>query len=145
MTNDRPHFRDRALGRRDQREIHIEDPGDHVAVFNLAVDGGPNNAGLNVVSANTAFSACEVTGHETSHGTLKISHVNPGPNPVSDANAAAISIDLQAGTAGGTAAQGIFVKSTTGGTSGVIMHYVDPTGTDDLRLVTGRVDTASSA
>jgi len=30
------------------------------------------------------------------HGTLKISHVNPGLNPASDANAAAISIDLQA-------------------------------------------------
>ena len=66
-------------------------PGDHVAVLNLAVDGGPNNAGLNVVSANTAFSACEVSGHEAGHGTLKISHVNPGPNPASDANAAAIS------------------------------------------------------
>jgi hypothetical protein len=26
-------------------------PGDHVAVFNLAADGGTNNAGLNVVSA----------------------------------------------------------------------------------------------
>jgi hypothetical protein len=31
-------------------------PGDHVAVFNLAADGGTNNASLNVVSANTAFS-----------------------------------------------------------------------------------------
>jgi hypothetical protein len=103
-------------------------PGDHVGVFNLAADGGPNNAGLNVVSANTAFSACEVSGHETGHGTLKISHVNPGPNPASDANAAAISIDLQAGRAGGTAAQGIFLKSTTGGTSGEILHYVDSTG-----------------
>jgi hypothetical protein len=60
-------------------------PGDHVAVFNLAADGGTNNAGLNVVSANAAFSACEVSGHETGHGTLKISHVNPGPNPASDA------------------------------------------------------------
>ena len=59
-------------------------PGDHVAVFKLAADGGANNAGLNVVSANTAFSACEVSGHETGHGTLKISHVNPGPNPASD-------------------------------------------------------------
>jgi hypothetical protein len=49
-------------------------PSDHVAVFNLAADGGTNNAGLNVVSANTAFSACEVSGHETGHGTLKISH-----------------------------------------------------------------------
>jgi hypothetical protein len=56
-------------------------PGDHVVVFNLAADGGANNAGLNVVSANTAFTACEVTGHETGHGTVKISHVNPGPDP----------------------------------------------------------------
>src|SRR5262252_898188 len=101
-------------------------PGDHVAVFNLAADGGTNNAGLSVVSANTAFSACEVSGHETGHGTLKISHVNPGPAPASDANAAAISIDLQAGKAKGTAAQGIFLKSTTGGTTGEILHYVEP-------------------
>ena len=110
-------------------------PGDHVAVFNLAADGGANNAGLNVVSANTAFSACEVSGHETGHGTLKISHVNPGLSPTSDANAAAISIDLQAGKAGGTAAQGIFLKSTTGGTSGDILHYVDPTGVTIFALL----------
>jgi hypothetical protein len=69
-----------------------------------------------------------VSGHETGHGTLKISHVNPGPNPESDANDAAISIDLQAGKARGTAAQGLFLKSTTGGTSGEIIHYVDSTG-----------------
>jgi hypothetical protein len=80
---------------------------DHVAVFNLAADGGPNNAALNVVSANTAFSAAEVSGHETAHGTVKISHVNSGPVATSDANAAAISVDLRAGSAGGTAAQGI--------------------------------------
>jgi hypothetical protein len=110
-------------------------PGDHVAVFNLAADGGANNAGLNVVSANTAFSACEVSGHETGHGTLKISHVNPGPDPTSDANAAAISIDLQAGTAGGTAAQGIFLKSTTGGSSGKILNYVDPMGATIFALL----------
>lgn len=110
-------------------------PGDHVAVFNLAADGGTNNAALNVVSANTAFSACEVSGHETGHGTLKISHVNPGPSPASDANAAAISIDLQAGKAGGSAAQGIFLKSTTGGTSGAIVHYVDPTGVTIFALL----------
>ena len=102
--------------------------GDHVGVFNLAADGGTNNAALNVVSANSAFSACEVSGHETAHGTLKISHVNPGPDPSSDANAAAISIDLQAGEAAGTAAQGIFLKSTTGGSSGKILNYVDSTG-----------------
>ena len=83
---------------------------------------------MNVVSANSAFSACEVSGHESAHGTLKISHVNPAPIPASDENAAALSIDLQAGAAGGTAAQGIFLKSTTGGTSGKIVNYVDPTG-----------------
>src|SRR5689334_20609189 len=59
-------------------------PGEHVAVLNLAADGGPNSAALNVVSANTAFSAAEVSGHETAHGTLKISHVNPGPGANSD-------------------------------------------------------------
>ena len=110
-------------------------PGDHVGVFNLAADGGTNNAGLNVVSANTAFSACEVSGHETGHGTLKISHVNPGPNPSSDANAAAISVDLQAGIAGGTADQGIFLKYTTGGTSGKIVNYVDSTGVTIFALL----------
>ena len=110
-------------------------PGDHVAVFNLAANGGTNNAGLNVVSANTAFSACEVSGHETGRGTLKISHVNPGPNATSDANAAAISIDLQAGKAGGTAAQGIFLKSTTGGSSGKIVNYVDPMGVTIFALL----------
>jgi hypothetical protein len=89
-------------------------PGDHVGIFNLAASGGTNNAGLNVVSANTAFSACEVSGHETAHGTLKISHVNPGPDAASDVNAAAISIDLQAGAADGTAAQGIFLKVHNG-------------------------------
>jgi hypothetical protein len=103
-------------------------PGDHVAVLNMAGIGGSNNAGLNVVSANSAFSACEVSGHEAGHGTVKISHVNPGPSPTDDANAAAISIDLQAGNASGTAAQGIFLKSTTGGTSGKIINYVDPNG-----------------
>ena len=53
--------------------------GDHVGVFNLAADVGANNAALNIVSANAAFSACEVSGHESAHGTLKISHVNPAP------------------------------------------------------------------
>src|SRR5260370_29880075 len=110
-------------------------PGDPVGICHLAGDGGANNAGLNVVSANTAFSGCEISGHETGHGTLKISHVNPGPGPTSDANAAAISIDLQAGKAGGTAAQGIFLKSTTGGTSGEIMHYVDSSGVTIFALL----------
>jgi hypothetical protein len=110
-------------------------PRDHVGIFNLAADGGTNNAALSVLSANTAFSACEVSGHETAHGTLKISHVNPGPDATSDADAAAISIDLQAARAGGTAAQGLFLKSTTGGTSGKIVNYVDSTGVTIFALL----------
>jgi len=106
-------------------------PGDHVAVFNLARDGGTNNAALQVVSRNAAFSAVEITGHETGHGTLKISHVNPGPKPTADATAAAISIDLQdggPGGAGGTGAQGIFITSTSGRTDGKIVNYADRNG-----------------
>jgi hypothetical protein len=108
-------------------------PGDHVGVFNLATDGGTNNASLNVVSVNAAFSACEVTGRELGHGTLKISHVNPGPGPTSDANA--LSIDLQDGAFGGTAAQGIFLKSTTGGTSGKVINFVDSNGVTIFALM----------
>jgi len=110
-------------------------PGDHVAVLHLAKDGGSNNAALNVISDNTAFSAAEIGGHETAHGTLKIGHINPSPTDAqADADAAALSIDLRAnpnpvpGTAPGTAAQGIFLKSTTGGTSGKIIHYQASTG-----------------
>ena len=55
--------------------------------------------------------------------------------PLFDANAAAISIDLQAGKEEGTAAQGIFLKSTTGGTSGEIVHYVDSTGVTIFALL----------
>jgi len=77
-------------------------PSDHVAVFNLVADGGTNNAGLNVVSANTAFSACEVSGHEPVMVRSRSTTLIPARTPASDAKAAAISIDLQAGKAGGT-------------------------------------------
>jgi len=111
-------------------------PGDHVAVLNLAKDGGTNNAALNVISANTAFSAAEIGGHETGHGTLKISHINPSTTEAAaDADAAALSIDLKAGAAPGTAAQGIFLKSTSGGTTGKIIHYQDPTGVTIFALL----------
>ena len=50
-----------------------------------------------------------------------------GPAAASDGNAAAISVGLRAGNAGATSAQGIFLKST-GGTTGKIINYVDPSG-----------------
>jgi hypothetical protein len=96
-----------------------------------------NNAALNGISANTAFSAAEIGGHETGHGTLKISHVNPSTtDATADADAAALSIDLRARAAPGSAAQGIFVKSTTGGgTAGKIIHYQDATGVTIFALL----------
>src|SRR5260370_8135013 len=87
--------------------------GDHVGVFNLAANGGTNNAGLNVVSANAAFTACEVSGHESGHATPKISHVNPGPDHASDAHAAALSIDMQAAPARVPAPHVVFPKPPT--------------------------------
>lgn len=85
----------------------------HALTVLMNANGGPNNAALNAVSINTAFSCFEVTGHELTHGTIKVAHVGPGTS--ADANAAALSIDLQ-GT--NTAAQGIYITSTTGGSAG---------------------------
>jgi len=50
------------------------------------------------------------------------------PTAASDANAAALSIDLRVNGFPGTAAEGIFLKSTSGGTTGKIINYVDPDG-----------------
>jgi hypothetical protein len=66
---------------------------------------------------------------------LRFRTLIPGPGPTSDANAAAVSIDLQAGNAGSTAAQGIFLKSTTGGTAAKIINYVDSTGVTIFALL----------
>ncbi|MBO0813630.1 MAG: hypothetical protein J2P30_00525 [Actinobacteria bacterium] len=95
--------------------VYLEQDGstDHVLTLNLVGTGGATNAALNAVSANPGFSAVEVTGTETAHGTVKIAH--QGYADASDASAAAVSIDLQTtvGGATGTAAQGIFITSTT--------------------------------
>jgi hypothetical protein len=59
-------------------------------------------------------------------------------------SAAAISIDPKAGKAGGTATQGIFLKSTTtGARSGKIISYVDSTGVTIFTLLPGRIVAAS--
>lgn len=76
---------------------------------------------INATSANTANSCIFVSGVETARATVKIAHT--GDTAVAnDANAAAISIDLKSsGAAGATAAQGIFIDSTTGGSTGDIL------------------------
>lgn len=86
---------------------------DHAATIYLSGVGGTTNSALNVVSDNTGFSALQVSGTETGRGTIKIAH--KGQSAGTDSSAAAISIDLQTTVGGstGTAAQGIFITSTT--------------------------------
>lgn len=95
--------------------------GTNCAGFNYT--GSTANVGaLGATSTSTAFTAFQVTGHEFTHGTIKVSHIGDGLS--SDANAAGLSIDLKNsdGSTGTTAAQGIFITSTTGGTTGPIMQ-----------------------
>lgn len=71
---------------------------------------------LNVVSECAGASALNVSGKETGRGSIKVSHF--GGNGA-DANGSALSLDLQTTpTQTGTAARGIFITSTTGGTTG---------------------------
>lgn len=79
---------------------------------------------LNVISDNPDDSAMYLSGTETGRGTLKIAHRGaPG-----DANASGISIDLQGA---GTEAQGLFITSTDGGTTGAPLT-VRHNGKDDF-------------
>lgn len=80
---------------------------------------GSNAPAANIVSNNPSFSAMGVSGVETGHGTVKISHTGSG----NDANAAGISVDA-AGS--GTAAQ-MFYGTSTGpqGTTGDGIHLTN--------------------
>jgi hypothetical protein len=100
----------------------------HTAAFGLTNSGNANATALNVVSVNTANSAMWLTGSELSRGTLKIAHV--GDAGGLDANASAISIDLQTA---GTASQGIFMDSTNGASTGNMLE-LRSNGTTRLRL-----------
>ncbi len=80
----------------------------------------PNfSSALNITSANEGGSAMQIRGVEKALGTLKITHENPSVNKEYDKNAAALSIDIvkkKKGGGNGTAAQGIFINSSTGTT-----------------------------
>ena len=95
--------------------VYIEQDGSagHCLTLNLVGTGGTTQAALNAVSANSAFSCVEVSGTEVSRGTVKIAH--HGYSDGSDSGAAGVSIDLQTSVGGstGTAAQGVFITSTT--------------------------------
>jgi len=106
----------------------------HALTANLTGSGNSLSSAINAVSANSAASAVQVTGHESGRGSIKVAHLNPGPAANSDANASALSIDLQNGGQAGTAAQGIFIDSTTGGTTGALLN-VKNNGNQLLKVV----------
>ncbi len=90
------------------------DPTAHTATFYQAATSGTDTAAaVNATSDNSATSAMFLSGIESARGTLKVAHRNPGPGATADASASAVSIDLQDAGQGGTAAQGIFITSTT--------------------------------
>ncbi|SQF22579.1 hyaluronoglucosaminidase [Streptococcus pyogenes] len=79
----------------------------------------PNfSSALNITSANEGGSAMQIRGIERKLGTLKITHENPSVEANYDENAAALSIDIVKKQKGGkgTAAQGIYINSTSGTT-----------------------------
>ncbi|HGN9966229.1 TPA: hyaluronoglucosaminidase [Streptococcus pyogenes] len=99
----------------------------------------PNfSSALNITSANEGGSAMQIRGVEKALGTLKITHENPNVEAKYDENAAALSIDIVKKQKGGkgTAAQGIYINSTSG-TTGKLLRirnlnddkfYVKPDG-----------------
>ncbi|HGK7742067.1 TPA: hyaluronidase HylP [Streptococcus pyogenes] len=79
----------------------------------------PNfSSALNITSGNENGSAMQLRGSEKALGTLKITHENPSVEANYDENAAALSIDIVKKQKGGkgTAAQGIYINSTSGTT-----------------------------
>ena len=88
----------------------------HALTANLTGSGNAFASAANLVSSNPAASCVQVSGVETGRGSVKITHTGPGDN--TDANASAISIDLQGA---GTACQGIHIDASAGGTTGALL------------------------
>lgn len=90
----------------------------HALAVSLSGSGSATSCAASFSSTNQAHSALQVTGNETGRGSIKISHVGQGGT--SDANASALSIDVDA--TAGTAAKGIYIVSTGGsGTTGCLL------------------------
>lgn len=87
---------------------------DHAAtIYQAATSGVDVAAALNVVSDNPQSSAMYLSGTENQRGTLKVSH--HGYADASDASASALSVDL---LVAGSAARGLYIRSTDGGQTG---------------------------
>lgn len=106
----------------------------HAITAWMAATSGTGSA-LNAVSDNPKFSTVQVSGREEDTGTIKVTHAKP--EGASDAGAAALSIDL---TGEGTAAQALFINSSTPradgvpGTTGNVIVVRNTKGREDFKL-----------
>jgi Hyaluronidase protein (HylP) len=113
--------------------VFIKETGttDHAATVYLAGAGGGANSSVNIISDNTAASAVQISGIDTGTGTVKITH--RGQAGGTDANAAAVSIDLQTT---GTACKGIYIQSA-GTTTGKLINIRRDASTDIFNIFPG--------
>lgn len=113
---------------------------DHVVtIYQASTTGVDTGAALNVVSDNKETSSMYLSGTENSRGTLKVTHRNPGAGAVADANASALSVDLQYNSQGGTAARGLFMTGTDGPTTGDLVTIRNNTRDDFVVKANGSV------
>lgn len=91
---------------------------------------------VNISSDNENGSSVQIRGKEKSLGSIKVTHENPSASSASyDASASALSVDIVENTGApgiGTAAQGIYVDSTTG-TTGKLLR-IRNLGTDKFSV-----------
>lgn len=76
---------------------------------------------LYVESDSQTTTVFGIVGHAHTQGVIKNTHIHDAGD-ATDANASGFSIDLQSVTPSDTACQGIFITSTTGGTTGPILN-----------------------
>lgn len=83
--------------------------------------GDASSETLDVISNNEDDTAFGLRGVEKGRGTIKATHLKP-PSGADDTNASVLSLRLN-GPGGGTAAQGIFVDSEDGPTTGKLINW----------------------
>jgi hypothetical protein len=89
---------------------------------------GAASVGLNLTSTNTADTTLGIRGRENGRGTIKATHENWSGSATGDQNASVLSLRLNAPDAAGsgganlTAAQGIFLDTEDGPTTGKLIN-----------------------
>lgn len=93
----------------------------HALQIQNLTTGDSSCEALDIVSTNESDTTLGIRGRESGRGTIKVTHEKP--DGIGDANASAISIVLgRVNAAETSAAQGIFLDTHTGGTTGRLIN-----------------------